>query len=394
MKNTYPYINKLLTTTHIGERSSIEFVKEHLSIYAPKYDSYFKVIHVTGTAGKGSTATMIAKGLEESGYRVGLFTSPHLLSVSERIQVNSKSIDECVLEEYLLKFYTMYPNILFSEILILVAIEYFKDVNVDFVVFEVFVGGRLDPTNIFSSVATIITSIGLDHQHILGNNEDEILYQKLGITRKNTPLFTPIHSDFIVNYCINHGVEYRYVSREVSTNLKGSFQRRNAAVAYEVLKYLGVDEESIIQSLNSVTIKGRMQFIQQNILLDCAHNEIALQELKEFIEDYKKKYQYENENISKYVLVFALSKQKNLQDFEFLFEVFDEIILTQAQIFKSQDLKLSIEHLKSHSVEKITYFEHSKQVYEHLRNPEFNDAFICISGSVFIVSEFLELYSK
>jgi len=211
MSNPHKNIDKLISNVQLGKKSSKEFLLNYYSKHNNYHLNSFKVIHVTGTAGKGSTCKMIAKGLEEAGYNVGLFTSPHTIEINERIQINSKCISNEEFDKLLEKYFNLFPDLLFTEALLLCAIDYFIDNDADYVVLETFVGGRYDLTNIFNPIATVITSIGLDHQHLLGNTKKEILYDKLGIIRQNVPLFTPINSKLIAKETEHIGAKYKLV---------------------------------------------------------------------------------------------------------------------------------------------------------------------------------------
>lgn len=165
------YIEKLSSFTNLGKKSGKnKLIKYYSKLGNPQ--NKLKLIHVTGTAGKGSTSAMIANGLKNAGYKVGLFTSPHLLKLNERIKINNENISDIDLNNYIKYYFEKNPNLSFSEYLTLIMISYFIEKEVDFVVCETFVGGKYDTTNIFAnSIATIITSIGLDHENLLGNTK-------------------------------------------------------------------------------------------------------------------------------------------------------------------------------------------------------------------------------
>ena len=407
----FKYTQKLLTTTHLGQKASKNFLKEHYfkklnshlntcEITSKFLDSFyidtsFKVIHVTGTAGKGSTSKMIAKGLEDSGFKVGLFTSPHMLQVHERIQINSKYINKDDLENLLKKYYELYPHIMFCEILTLVAIEYFSMQNIDYAVFEVFVGGEYDTTNIFNSVATIITSIGLDHQHLLGNSYEKILSQKLGIIRENVPLFTRIEHELIHSRTQEIGARYNKVDLLKDTNLVGEFQRENAGIAYEVLKHLGVDSSSIEKSLMNITMRGRLEYINSNILVDCAHNELALRELLNFLEHTHTNSNYvSSKTLPLKILIFGISNYKDLVDFSFFFDFFDSIIFTKSSIFKAKDLESEFDTLSEELRNKSKIYS-LEEVYNYLKDIGNDKTQFClVSGSVFLVADVLKFFSE
>ncbi|MCA9459678.1 MAG: hypothetical protein KC550_03975, partial [Nanoarchaeota archaeon] len=211
------YIEKLSSFTNLGKKSGKnKLIKYYSKLGNPQ--NKLKLIHVTGTAGKGSTSAMIANGLKNAGYKVGLFTSPHLLKLNERIKINNENISDIDLNNYIKYYFEKNPNLSFSEYLTLIMISYFIEKEVDFVVCETFVGGKYDTTNIFAnSIATIITSIGLDHENLLGNTKKKILKDKLGILRKNTPLFTRLNNE-IINEKNNDGMEEEIKNEEKKNN--------------------------------------------------------------------------------------------------------------------------------------------------------------------------------
>ena len=295
----YPNIVKLLNNINLGNKSSKDFLIKYYNSKDNYHLKFFKVIHVTGTSGKGSTCSMISKGLENSDFKVGLFTSPRL------IKVNNKDISNNDLEKYLKKYYSIFPDATFPELVFLCAIDYFIDSKIDYVVLEAFVGGKNDLTNIFNPIVTVITSIGLDHQHILGHTKREILKDKLGIIWKNTPLFTPLNSKLINEEAQKIGAKYELIRGLKNTNLIGKYQQKNAEIAYDVLKYLKIDRQTINKSLLEVEHIGRLQFVKKNIIVDCAHNEMSikkvLDELKysSTFKKFKKKYYFLHYHIIK-----------------------------------------------------------------------------------------------
>ena len=151
----------------------------------------FPAIHVTGTNGKGSVSHKIAKALQSSGLRVGLYTSPHLISFCERIQVNGIPIPEETSRQGLLKLFEMGKDLFFFEIATLLAFEYFRDQKVDVAIVEVGIGGFHDATNIVQPILSIITSVACDHEDLLGNTLEKIAYEKSGIIKPSIPVVIP-----------------------------------------------------------------------------------------------------------------------------------------------------------------------------------------------------------
>ena len=158
----------------------------------------FPAIHVTGTNGKGSVSVKIAKALESSGLKVGLYTSPHLISFCERIQVNGVLIPEETARLGLIKLFELGKNLFFFDLATLLAFEYFRDQKVDVAVVEVGIGGRCDSTNIVQPILSIITSVASDHEDLLGNTLEEIAYAKAGIIKPGVPVVIGPKADFAI----------------------------------------------------------------------------------------------------------------------------------------------------------------------------------------------------
>ena len=149
-----------------------------------------KCIHVAGTNGKGSVCAMLHSVLMDAGYKVGLYTSPHLKKFNERIRINNALISDKDIVKYYLKVKKQVTNQSFFEITTAMAFLYFRGKNIDFVVLEVGLGGRLDATNVVTPLVSIITNIGLEHTEFLGNTLEKIAYEKAGIIKKNIPTIT------------------------------------------------------------------------------------------------------------------------------------------------------------------------------------------------------------
>lgn len=273
-------------------------------------------VHVAGTNGKGSVSNMIASVLQEAGYRTGLYTSPHLLDFRERIRVNGVLCNP----EFVVRFVdrmrgsieVIQPS--FFEITVAMAFAYFTEENVDIAVMEVGLGGRLDSTNIIHPLLSVITNVGYDHMHLLGNTLEAIAFEKAGIIKPDVPvvigeyhpetfsvfseraqsLHAPLllaekqmhagliartHTDMEVN--ITKGGEILYPG--VRLDLPGDYQRRNVCTtlaSIEILRQLGLDieDQAIYRGLDRVRINtgfsGRWQVLGENplVIADCAHN--------------------------------------------------------------------------------------------------------------------------
>ena len=258
----------------------------------------FPVIHVAGTNGKGSTCAMLDSIYRANGYKVGLFSSPHLVDLGERVRVNGEILSHNKLldhiqvlkplaEEIDKEFPGMHPS--FFEMMTAVAFCEFSAEKVDLVVLETGLGGRLDSTNVVHPEISVITTISLDHSHILGDTIEQIAYEKAGIIKKGCPVLTgwlPGTANETVRKLAQKNKAQFYTLASCpedgelpKTNLIGQHQRRNAALAVKVTEILKdkfpLDPEKSTQALFQVELEGRWQVIQEEpmIVLDACHNQ-------------------------------------------------------------------------------------------------------------------------
>lgn len=303
-----------------------------------------KIIHIAGTNGKGSVTEMITNVLIKEGYTVGKFISPHLIQYNERISVNNNNISNIEMEKLINKINPSIekynsqndiPVTLF-ELETTMAFLYFKEKKCDFVVLETGLGGLYDCTNIINNpLVSVITSIGYDHMHILGNTLSEIAYQKAGIIKENsnTVIFNQepdidnvfitecknknnilhiINKSDISNYSFDNNFQYfDYKNfKNIIINLKGRVQVQNACLCIEVFKILNelgyhVNSESIQIGLKTVIHRARMEQINDKpiIIYDGAHNEPAIKNLQDMIKMYYTKM--------KRVYIISILKRKD-----------------------------------------------------------------------------------
>ena len=303
-----------------------------------------KAIHIAGTNGKGSVTEIITNVLIKEGYTVGKFISTHLLQYNERISVNNNNISNIEMEKLINKINPSIekynsqndiPVTLF-ELETTMAFLYFKEKKCDFVVLETGLGGLYDCTNIINNpLVSVITSIGYDHMHILGNTLSEIAYQKAGIIKENsnTVIFNQepdidnvfitecknknnilhiINKSDISNYSFDNNFQYfDYKNfKNIIINLKGRVQVQNACLCIEVFKILNelgyhVNSESIQIGLKTVIHRARMEQINDKpiIIYDGAHNEPAIKNLQDMIKMYYTKM--------KRVYIISILKRKD-----------------------------------------------------------------------------------
>ena len=268
----------------------------------------FKSIHVGGTNGKGSTSHMLASILQEAGYKVGLYTSPHLKSFTERIRINGSEIPKRKVTSFIKKHtnFLTKQKLSFFEMTVGLAFDYFANEKVDIAIIEVGLGGRLDSTNIITPEVAVITNIGLDHTQFLGDTLPEIAYEKAGIIKNNIPVIIGEKQPEVLPVFLEKAKQCNskiYVAsndvKSYASDLLGDYQKSNtktAVAAIQQLQGFTVSEKNISEGLlhvvKNTNLKGRWQVLQENpkVICDTAHNKeglsIVLNQLKK--EHYKK----------------------------------------------------------------------------------------------------------
>ncbi len=260
-------------------------------------ETNFKSIHVAGTNGKGSTSHMIASILQEAGYTVGLYTSPHLKDFRERIKLNGKSVSKQFVIQFIKKNKSFFEtnSLSFFEMTVGMAFDYYAKQKVDIAVIEVGLGGRLDSTNIIVPEVSVITNIGLEHTQFLGYTLKEIAFEKGGIIKPNVPVIigeTQSDTKQIFKNLAKENVAPIYfadklITTDYPSDLKGNYQKHNIKTAVQTINELKkkgfvVSEEAIKNGLLSVVkntgLKGRWQILQNHpkIICDTAHNKEGL----------------------------------------------------------------------------------------------------------------------
>ena len=284
----------------------------------------FKSIHVAGTNGKGSSSHMLASVLQEAGYTVGLYTSPHLKDFSERIRINGAPVSE----EYVVDFvkgnkdYLDEHPLSFFEMTVGMAFAYFAEQQVDIAIIEVGLGGRLDSTNIIEPEICLITNIGYDHQAILGNTLPQIGLEKAGIIKPQTPVVISeqqreVEGVFRIIAArqqapITFADEAR--AKQYKTDLQGKYQKKNIPGVVETLRQLEgftIPEDCLIQGLQKVVkntgLMGRWQILQEEpkVICDTGHNIEGIQYLMK---------QLKKQPFDKLYIVWGMVRDKSLED--------------------------------------------------------------------------------
>lgn len=338
--NVEGYLSNFFRGTKNPNLKAMEFLMKELN----HPENQLKAIHIAGTNGKGSVTEMVTNVLINEGYTVGKFISPHLVHYNERISVNNINISDDEMENLINKInpsiekYNSKNNIPITlfELETTMAFLYFKEKCCDFVVLETGLGGLYDCTNIISyPLVSVITSIGYDHMHILGNSLTEIAYQKAGIIkesshtvivkgekeiedvfinecRKKNNILHIINKEDIQNYSFDNNFQkFDYKNfKSIMINLKGKVQTQNACLCIEVFNILNqlgyhINIKNIKMGLRTVVHKGRMEQLNNTptIIFDGAHNEPAIKNLQDMVKMY-----YKN---MKRVYIISILKRKD-----------------------------------------------------------------------------------
>jgi dihydrofolate synthase / folylpolyglutamate synthase len=380
----------LFATQQRGMKFGLENMRR-LLVALDEPQKSLKVIHVAGTNGKGSVCAMLDSLARSAGIRSGLFTSPHLVRFNERIQVDGNPIgDDSVvsglhrIRERLDDDY--YPT--FFEITTALALDYFRAVNVDLVILETGLGGRLDATNIVTPLASVLTSIDLDHQRWLGNTIDEIALEKAGIIKPAVPVVSVPQiaqvRSVIEKVALERSAPLYYVNRPISdmfVGLPGSHQRINAAVACETLVHAGfhLTDQERREGLANVFWPGRFQRLGARIVLDGAHNPAASQRLIETWEECVGK--------ERSTIIFGGLREKDLlQMLSVLGKIAARFYIVPVQSRRAAATD-EIQALVPKNVPSSTF----NSVSDALELAQQSDQLILVTGSLFLVGEVLAL---
>lgn len=263
----------------------------------------YKIIHITGTNGKGSTSMMCFSLLKQRGKKVGIFTSPHLTDFRERFQTQDGYISQEDLIQIVNKIIDLNIDLSYFEKCTLIAFEYFKQQQCEYAVIEVGVWWLLDSTNIVYPLVSAITSIGYDHKELLGPTLEDIAFQKAGIIKPGIPIVINTPNTVIEHQAEEKWAPVLFAKQEKNTNLLWNHQKKNAAIAYEIGKYIGIPEDIINKGLQNVSHPWRLEYLLSNLLIDGAHNDQWLAALHLYLQSVQNNY-------TKIVYCFSLKKGK------------------------------------------------------------------------------------
>lgn len=358
----------------------------------------FKSIHVGGTNGKGSTSHMLCSILMEAGYKVGLYTSPHLKDFRERIRINGEMITEAEVVEFIdiNKDFLEQQKLSFFEMTVGMAFHHFALHQVDFAVIEVGLGGRLDSTNIINPQVSLITNIGYDHMQFLGDTLPLIAAEKAGIIKPNTPVVIGEFQEEVIAVFKEKATKLNaplFIAEELiitdyETVLKGKYQQKNVKTVLQAIavlqnKGIEISENNIVKGLLSVIdnthLMGRWQVLQENpkIICDTAHNKegltYVLNQLKE-------------ESFYQLHIVLGMVNDKEVSKVLSLFPKNALYYFCMPNIPRGLDAKVLQQEAVNHSLvgDRYSSVENALQA---AKSKALKNDLIFVGGSTFVVAE-------
>ncbi|MEA4976341.1 MAG: folylpolyglutamate synthase/dihydrofolate synthase family protein [Paludibacter sp.] len=381
----------------------------------------FRSVHIAGTNGKGSVSHYLAAILQEAGYRVGLYTSPHLVDFGERIRVNGQMIDQQYVIDYIQKHIdaieTIQPS--FFELTMAMAFSYFADKQVDIAVIEVGLGGRLDSTNIISPELSIITNIGFDHVEFLGDTLPQIAAEKAGIIKPGTPVVIgeslsetkpvfvlkslEMQSDIffaedddipVLTRYEQDEIIFNYRKQEFRSGLNGIYQLKNLSTVFSAIKVLNnrtafkISDVALKKGIEHVSqltgLRGRWELLSDKpkIIADTGHNVQGIQAIVN---------QLKNQHYKSLRIVIGMVNDKDISGMLKLLPVNAIYYYTQAQVKRALSAKVLREKAYNYNLSGTSFGSVKDAVNEAILEASADDL-ILITGSNFVVGEALSLF--
>jgi dihydrofolate synthase/folylpolyglutamate synthase len=393
--NQLPVFQNVGASAYKKDLTNTLLLVEHLN----HPERNFKTIHVAGTNGKGSTSSMIASVFMEAGYKVGLYTSPHLKDFRERITINGKVISKNYVHQFVLNHKSFFENtqLSFFEMTVGLAFEYFSDKKVDIAIIEVGMGGRLDSTNIITPLLSVITNIGKDHTQFLGDTLEKIAFEKAGIIKPNIPVvigeYTSETKPVFLEVAKQNQSEIHFAQDETHPDypcgLLGDYQLKNKKTVIETFRNLKSDliiseeniKNGILNVVQNTNLQGRWQILQENpkVICDTAHNahglEIVMNQLKK-------------EKFNQLHIVLGVVNDKDLDSVLPLFPKNAIYYFCKPKIERGLSEKILKKKAASYNLNGDTYNSISIAYKNALVNSGSKDL-IYIGGSTFVVAEII-----
>jgi dihydrofolate synthase/folylpolyglutamate synthase len=414
---------------NLGIKFGLDNVRTILSSFNDPQAQYPSIL-VAGTNGKGSVCAMLSQILIEHDLRPGLFTSPHLVTVRERIRIAGESISEEDFSQHLTSLREKIEELIVSktllspptyfEMLSCLAFLYFAEERADMAILEVGMGGRFDATNVVVPVVSAITTISPEHQKFLGETQSEIASEKAGIIKPgislvcgveekvayakirkraeelNAPFIAVFSDDRVLlkkkteqNFCFEYKLsEEKY---EFSPSLLGEHQGKNAAIAITVARQLSKDwrrlkKSQIVRGIETAQWPGRLETVSERplVIVDGAHNEEGAMALREYVQEFI---------TSPCVLVFAVMRDKNIEKLsEILFPLANQVICTRFPYFKAaapEDIKKQASRFQ----DRIIIHLDPKQAVQTALQAASPDGVVLVAGSLFLVGEIRKIFN-
>jgi len=390
----FPSYQKIGSKAYKPTLENIQSITQ--SIDSPEKE--LKFVHVAGSNGKGSTCSMLSSILTEAGYKVGLFTSPHINDFSERIRIDGETISQDSVVNFIqtIKKHSFDFSPSFFEVTFAMALNHFKESECDICIIETGLGGRLDATNIITPLLSLITNISLEHTNILGDTIELITKEKAGIIKPNIPILIGMMSSKLTNLFKLFSEErqspfYEITSEISSFNLPllGDYQKENLALVLDALKLLAdfnflVNKKDIQQGLNSLTkntgYRGRLQIIEEKpkVIYDVSHNTDGIIKTLSTISKI---------NSGQLHIIFGASNDKNIEDIIKLFPPGCKLYLTEFSNLRSFHLN-DLKALTKHSVFKSkSYHDSPLKALQLAKSSSSEEDTILAIGSFFLISD-------
>lgn len=420
-KHTYDAAEKfILSREFFGMKLGLENITDFLNQLGSPQNNYL-TIHISGTNGKGSTSAMIASVLQEQGYKTGLFTSPHLVSLRERVKVNSRKIPKPSVRSFIDRNRKLLSKkkLSYFELITAMALDYFSRCKVDIAVIETGLGGRLDASNVLNPILTITTDISRDHMEILGKSITQIANEKAGILKKGTPhligllpeqavkIFErkakSINSKLVKLTRANFHFHLSNMSFDFKSNgfnisnlkpsLYGVHQLKNSALTLKavfILSELGlkISKKAVVNGIKKTKWKARFQIInykrKPDHILDVSHNEAGI---KTFVESFKQLYP----NKKAYIITGFVKRKEHQKIFNHLSKIAKSYALVPLSTKRSTDLNELINKI---DFKKVSFKKYGclEKAYSKLLKIAHSDDIIIIIGSHYLVGEYIEKY--
>lgn len=379
-------------------KPGLDNIRELCAFFQNPQDK-IKTIHIGGTNGKGSTSNMLASVLQEQGYRVGLYNSPHLIDFTERIKVNGENCRKNFVFEFIKKLKQLPSNIRpsFFEFTTIMAFEYFFKENVDFAIIEVGLGGRLDSTNIIHPLVAAITNVSLDHTDILGNTIAEIAVEKAGIIKSNVPIISG-DDNLEVKKIIRQKAEEKkakfvdatLLNPHLPTDLRGNYQGKNikvVAALVDQLQKLGVEisdenlEKGLLKVYKNTKFMGRWFIFSKKPLTICdtAHNKAGLAMVMEQLAEISGKKH----------LILGFVNDKKVEDIIQLLDPAQSYYFVKPSVERGRSAETYQDLLTDAGLDFQLFGDVQSGYEQALKNCAPNET-IFIGGSNFVVGDFLQ----